>query len=97
MPHHCKDMRTAVRSAAARVPAPRTDTGTATPLAAGTRTGMRARIGGGGGVKRSRYDDAQRDDTLCLRRLPEWVGEDSLAGLVSNLPATSKGRGSLSQ
>ena len=33
-------------------------------------------------------DDAQRgsDDTLCLRRLPEWVGEDSLAGLVSNLP-----------
>ncbi|EOD04962.1 hypothetical protein EMIHUDRAFT_230093 [Emiliania huxleyi CCMP1516] len=26
------------------------------------------------------------DDTLCLRRLPEWVGEDSLAGLVSNLP-----------
>ena len=47
-----------------------------------------AGVGGGGGVKRSRYDDAQRgsDDTLCLRRLPEWVGEDSLAGLVSNLP-----------
>ena len=35
---------------------------------------------------RASYDDAQRDDTLCLRRLPEWVGEDSLAGLVSNLP-----------
>lgn len=50
--------------------------------------GAAPRVGGGGGVKRSRYDDAQRgsDDTLCLRRLPEWVGEDSLAGLVSNLP-----------
>ena len=50
--------------------------------------GAPPRVGGGGGVKRSRYDDAQRgsDDTLCLRRLPEWVGEDSLAGLVSNLP-----------